>query len=207
VVLTGNDDLPGIQILHRMVRAVVAELHLQRLRSRGETHDLVAKADAEHRDARGVEDFADRLDGVVARLGIARAVGEKDPVRLHAKNFFCRRNSRNNRHARAAIRKHPQDVALDAEVEGDDVELRLLDLAVALAQLPATLAPLIGLFGADDLGQIHSAEAGKGPGLLQSLFNACVARGQATVLGALLAQDPGQLAGVEVGDANDFLSL
>src|SRR6185436_16315150 len=29
VVLTGHDDLPRVEILYRMVRAVVAELHLQ----------------------------------------------------------------------------------------------------------------------------------------------------------------------------------
>src|SRR6185436_21000857 len=76
MVLAGDDHLPSVEILHRMVSAVVAELHLQRLRAGGEAHDLVAKADAEDRDARGVENLADRLDGVVAGLGVARAVGE-----------------------------------------------------------------------------------------------------------------------------------
>src|SRR5689334_19705059 len=44
MVLAGNHHLPRIEVLHRMVRAVMAELHLQRLRAGGETHDLVAEA-------------------------------------------------------------------------------------------------------------------------------------------------------------------
>src|SRR5687768_5423633 len=47
VVLAGDDDLAGFQVLHRVVGAVVAELHLQGLRARGEAHQLVAEADAE----------------------------------------------------------------------------------------------------------------------------------------------------------------
>src|SRR5438105_4422007 len=67
VVLAGDHHLPGVEVFHRMVGAVMAELHLQRLRARGKPHELVAKADAEDGDAGGVEDLADRFDGVVAR--------------------------------------------------------------------------------------------------------------------------------------------
>src|SRR5262245_8611917 len=34
VVLARNDDLPGLDVLHWMIRAVMAELHLQGLRPR-----------------------------------------------------------------------------------------------------------------------------------------------------------------------------
>ena len=43
---------------------------------------LVAEADAEHRHAGRVEDLADRLDRVVARLRVARAVGQEHAVGL-----------------------------------------------------------------------------------------------------------------------------
>src|SRR6266849_1480098 len=36
VVLTGDHYLPGVEVLHRVVRAVVAELHLECLRPRRE---------------------------------------------------------------------------------------------------------------------------------------------------------------------------
>src|SRR5436190_21787252 len=53
VVLARDDHLTGIEILHRMVRSMVAELHLERLRAGGEAHQLVSEADAEHRDLGG----------------------------------------------------------------------------------------------------------------------------------------------------------
>src|SRR6267143_7079020 len=74
VVLAGDHDLPAVEVLHRVVRAVVAELYLERLRARREAHQLVPEADAEHRRLGRVEDLADRLDGVVAGLGIAGSV-------------------------------------------------------------------------------------------------------------------------------------
>src|SRR5262245_16256529 len=77
VVLAGDHHAPGVEVLYRMVRAVVAELHLERPRARGEPHELVAEANAEHRDAGRVQDLADRLDGVVARLRVAGPVGEE----------------------------------------------------------------------------------------------------------------------------------
>src|SRR6185503_16150764 len=40
VVLARYHDAAGIEVLHRVVCAVVAELHLARLRARGEAHQL-----------------------------------------------------------------------------------------------------------------------------------------------------------------------
>src|SRR3954470_3495403 len=48
VVLASDHNLAGVEVLHRMVGAVVAELHLHRLRARGEAHQLVAQADAKY---------------------------------------------------------------------------------------------------------------------------------------------------------------
>src|SRR5258706_11339485 len=61
VVLAGNDDRSARQILHRVVGAVMPELHLHGLRTGGKAHKLVAEADAERRSP-GVDDFADRTD-------------------------------------------------------------------------------------------------------------------------------------------------
>src|SRR5262245_28352486 len=51
VILAGDDDAAALQVLHRVVGAVMAEFHLQRLRPRREAHELVAQADAEGRHA------------------------------------------------------------------------------------------------------------------------------------------------------------
>ena len=70
VVLAGDQHVPGVAVEDRMVRAVVAELHLQRARTAGETQQLMAEADAEGRDL-PIDECADRGDRVVAGLRIA----------------------------------------------------------------------------------------------------------------------------------------
>src|SRR5581483_12239517 len=47
VVLRSDQHAAGIEILHRMIGAVMAEWHLARLRAQREPHQLVAEADAE----------------------------------------------------------------------------------------------------------------------------------------------------------------
>ncbi len=129
------DDPAAVEVLDRVVGAVVAELHLVGARAGGERHDLVAEADAEGRHA-ALDELARRRDRVVARLGIARSVGEEDavgPLRQHVGRRGLRRHDGD---AAAARREHAQDVELDAEVVGDDVEARLLELAVAAAERP-----------------------------------------------------------------------
>jgi hypothetical protein len=49
VVLRGDLDAAGDEVAHRVVRAVVAEGHLVRLRAEDDREDLVAEADAEDR--------------------------------------------------------------------------------------------------------------------------------------------------------------
>src|SRR4051812_28631963 len=58
MVQARDDHAAGVEILHRMVRAVVAEFHLQRLSPRCEAHELVAEANAENRQGSGVEQLA-----------------------------------------------------------------------------------------------------------------------------------------------------
>src|SRR5688572_30366264 len=72
VVLARDHDAPGIELDDGMVRAVMAELHLFRLGPAGKAEELMSEANAERRDAL-VDERADRLDGIVARLGIAVA--------------------------------------------------------------------------------------------------------------------------------------
>ncbi len=62
----------------------------------------------------------------------------------------------------ALIGEAAQDVALGAEVDGDDVEIGVLDGAVALVPLPARLVPVVGLGGGDFLGEVETFEAGEG---------------------------------------------
>jgi len=155
---------------------------------------------------RAVEDLADRLDGVAAGLGVARPVGEKNAVRLHSQDLACRRLRRHDGHPGAAFDDEAQDVALDAVVVGDDVELELTRAPVPFAEFPTAFAPLVGLRHRNDLGEIHPGETGKRFCFAQRLLDADLARrgiasgDETAVLRALFAQQAGELARVDVGD-------
>ena len=83
VVLARDHDAPRIELDDGVVRAVMAELHLLRLRAAREPQELMPETDAERRHA-DVDDRADRLDRVVARLRIAGAVRQEHAVRAAA---------------------------------------------------------------------------------------------------------------------------
>ena len=101
-----------------------------------------------------------------------------------------------------------EDVALDAEIIGYDVELGLLDVVVALSELPGADVPLIGLVGRNDGGKIHSLESGELAGLLQCLLlRGVLACYEAAPLRALGAEDAGQLSGVDLADGNHAMLL
>src|SRR5699024_5043047 len=60
VVLGGDRDLAGLEILHRHVGAAVAELQLVGVQAEGAAEDLVAEADTEERNV-GLEYLLDLL--------------------------------------------------------------------------------------------------------------------------------------------------
>src|SRR5438128_7453084 len=73
MVLAGDQDLSRILVEHRVIGAVMAELHLHRLAATRHTEQLVTEADAEGRYAHA-DELANRIDGVVAGLGVAGAI-------------------------------------------------------------------------------------------------------------------------------------
>ncbi|MNM58894.1 hypothetical protein D3C81_701360 [compost metagenome] len=209
VVLGGDHDGVVVQAFHRVVGTVMAELHLDGLGTGGQTQQLVTQADAEHRGV-GPKEGLDGLDGVVARLGVTGAVGEEDAIRVQRQHLGGRGLGRHYCQAAAAVHQHAQDIALDAKVVGHHVVFQLIGGRgdVPLAELPATLGPAVGFADGHFLGQIHPLQTGEGAGLAQGMgFIELLAGQDATGLGTLLAQDAGQFAGVDVGDANDVVRL
>ena len=101
------------------------------------------------------------------------------------------------------VGEQAQDVALDAEIVGDDVQALAGATARALLERPVrALVPLVGAVGADDLGEVHALESRKA---LRGLDRQVGTRGGITArdaagLRALLAQDAGELARVDLGD-------
>jgi hypothetical protein len=82
------------------------------------------------------------------------------------------------------------------------VAARLHLAAVALAQRPFGLGPFIRGSGADGLRQVQARQARKLARQAQRIVRAA-ASDDGAGLGALLAQDAGQLAGVNAGNQDD----
>ena len=75
-------------------------------------------------------------DRVVAGLGVAGAVAQEDAVGPQRQHLGGRRLRRHHGDAATAAGQHAQDVALDAEVVGHDVEAWLGQRAVAAGPAP-----------------------------------------------------------------------
>src|SRR3546814_14440306 len=88
-----------------------------------EAKQLVAQADAVQRDLLRQE-FADRGDGVVARLRVAGAVGQEDAVGLERQRLGSGRLRRHHRDIATALGEHAQDGALDAVIVGEEPVFR-----------------------------------------------------------------------------------
>ncbi len=115
VVLGGDLHPPGGLVLHRLVGPAMAELELEGLRPSGQREKLVAQADAENRFL--AQQIADCLLGVDDRLGVARTVGEKHPVRSLRQHLLGAGRAGQNRHPATHVEQMPGDVPLEAEVQ------------------------------------------------------------------------------------------
>ncbi|MNS94212.1 hypothetical protein D3C72_1284230 [compost metagenome] len=201
-----------------MVGSVVAVLHLEGLGTHCQGHDLVAQADTERGHAT-VHDLACGHDGVIAGLWVTRAVGQEDTIRLVLEHVGGRGLGRHHGHAAAALGQHAQNIALDAVVVGHHMEFMVLQLAVprravGTGQLPFGLRPLVGLGNTHHLGQIQALHAGGCLGCSDGFVNTClrydftlIQTHDGAILCALVAQQAGELAGVDVGDGNGLGAL
>ncbi len=132
VVLRGDRDVPGREVLDRVVGAAVAERELERLQPGRAGQQLVAEADAEHRLAH--QQRADRLDDVVERRRVAGAGHEEEPVGVARQQLVGGRRARVQLELHAALHEVAHDRALDAGVERDDAQSAALALDLWLRQ-------------------------------------------------------------------------
>src|SRR5690606_15883202 len=134
-----------IDVLHGVVAAVVAQTHLDGLCAAGQRQNLASQTDAENGDIAG-EEFPGRLDGVVAGLGVSRAIGQEDAVRIQGQRLRSSSLRGHYRDATVTLRQHAQDVAFYAEVISHYVEgLLMLQHRMTFAPLPQPLIPLVSL--------------------------------------------------------------
>ena len=210
VVLAGDLDLAGLQVLDRVVGAAMAVMHLAGLRAERQRQHLVAEADAEDRQIE-FQHLPDDRHGIGAgRRRIARPVGQEHAVGRVAQNLLGARRRGHDRDPAAERGQAAQDVALGAEIHRDDVAARFGLPAVALAPRPAGLVPAIGLGAGDVLRQVHAFQPRPGAGVVDQVADREIAAGfvaQHGVGRAAVAQPPGQPPCVDAGDRRQAVAL
>src|ERR1700720_2872746 len=125
-----------------MIPAIVAKFQLERLPAQRDAGELMAQTDSENWLASHKAAYV--VDRIRAGLGVARAVRQKNAVRLQSQHIFRGGLRRDNCHLAAFSPELAQDVLLDAEIVSDHVETgRLIFYADnfvgqvrALARLP-----------------------------------------------------------------------
>ena len=119
----------------------------------------------------------------------------------------CRRLRRHDDHFAAAIDEHAQDVALYAEVVGDDPEPTVQRREGATVQIvTADIEPVV-LRCADDFRQIHALQPRERTRRGDRPFIAHAgAGGDAAALRARIAQDARQPARIDAGDRDDIVT-
>src|SRR5690242_21212994 len=83
MVLAGYHYSSAIEILHRMIGAMMSKFHFHRPRATGQPQQLMSHAYSENRNLI-VQQFSSGGYGVIARFGVARTIGKK-----HAVGFQC----------------------------------------------------------------------------------------------------------------------
>src|SRR5260370_34155512 len=79
IVIVGGDlDLAGVELLHRMVSAVVSEFEFESLAAESNPDQLMSQADAENRLL--AHQFANATHGIVAGLRISWAIRQENAV-------------------------------------------------------------------------------------------------------------------------------
>src|ERR1700736_4019808 len=81
-----NLDALGQLVAHGMVGAAVAEFQLVSLAADGQAEQLVTETDAE--DGLFADQFPDIRDLGLERLRVARAIREKDSIRVEGQDVF-----------------------------------------------------------------------------------------------------------------------
>ena len=203
MVLRRDLDLARQQVLYGVVGAVVAELELVGLAAERQADNLVPEADAEDRHAPG--EFAHRFNRIRTRLGVARAVREKDAVGLEREHVLGRRERRHDRDPAADVHQPPQDVLLDTEIISGHMEARRRGLDAAARQLHARLRPLVALFGGDGPGEVEPDHRRQRARLRHQRRRIGRNRREHGALGAVGAQVADERARVNVAEDRDVV--
>ncbi len=200
VVLAGDLDASGHEVLDRVVAAVVSERQLDRARSDRQPEQLVAETDPEDRDL--TEQAADRVDGVRHGRRVAGPVRQEHAIGPAGEDVGCGRRCRHHLDPGEAA-EVAQDGALDAEVVGDDERppATTLDHAVGVDSVDGVTIDCLDHvrpIGGDLGDEVDAIGAGLGARRVQQIGLAD--RSERARQRAGVADQPRQAAGVDATD-------
>ena len=206
VVVGGDLDLSGGQILDRLVDATMAELQLVSAEAERTAQQLVTEADAEERVA-GIEHLTQQFDFGAGLFRIARAIGEEDTVRVQGFEFGKGDGGGHHVHAASALGHTMRGHALDAKVHGGHGVQRFLAFVFA-ARLDG-----VSLLGGDFVVQAQALHLRGVLDILKQLLDGLELAGSG-IDQSLAGEDAGahhacgtqvayQLTGVDMAQAND----
>ena len=149
VVLRGDRDFSGAQVLDRLVAAAVAEFQLKGGAAEGVGEDLVAEADAKNREL--ADERADFLVDVAERGRIAGAVGEEDAVGIFREHFGGGGAGIDDLNLETGLAEAAEDVVFQPEIVGDDAvaDGRKFDVIAFLVRQHVGQRPFAGFLGPD----------------------------------------------------------
>src|SRR5450432_816561 len=201
MIVRGDFNLAGLQLLDRMIAAMVSELQFVGAAAESEADELMAETNSEDRCL--AHEATNIVCRVGARFGITGAVRKKHAVRTERHYVFRTGCGWYDGHAAAFIHQHAQDVLLDAVVVGDDV---FGGCGVFYAdqfrgfKRTRTRGPLVALLRGDHLGKISSVHLADGACLGDKLLRIGFNGRDHGPHYAVIAQMPHQGARIDITD-------
>src|SRR6202041_2847368 len=107
-------DLAALQLLHRMISAMVSKLQLESFSAERNADELMSEADA--KDRHSSHQPPNAVHGIRARLGIARTIRQKHSIGLQGHHTFRQRLRRDYCHPAALTAQLPQNILLNPKV-------------------------------------------------------------------------------------------
>ena len=120
VILGGDGNFAGLQILYGLVAAAMAKLEFKRRAANGVGEHLMAEADAE--DGVFGQQRRDRLVYIAQRRGVAGAVGKEDRIDLVLAHLLGGGGGGEDLHVETVADKFPENRVLGPKIEGRDLE-------------------------------------------------------------------------------------
>jgi hypothetical protein len=197
-----------------VIRTVVAEFQFKGFSAEGEAAQLVAEANAKHRDA--PDELANIFDGVIDWLRIAWTVRKKHAIRTHAQDLFRCGLRGHDRNFAVMIHEQAQNILLDAEIVRDYAEGARFPAGPCFThllgprrrrQINGAGVPHVRFCAANAAGQLLSGHAGQLLRFMNQLIRGRAVGRDDAAQRADFANVPNQRARIDIPDDRNFVAI